>query len=101
MAEGNSAQEPTNFPVGNDDEVPSQSPEKVETPKATDGEVVPNDHPEQDIKDAKDAREEGAGVSGAPVAGGAGGGSLESPETDPNRADAEPAAKQASAKLNK
>lgn len=53
MSEDNSAQEPTNFPVGNRDEVPSESPEKVETPKPADGKVVPSDTPEQDVADAK------------------------------------------------
>lgn len=94
MSDENSAQEPTNFPVGNRDEVPSESPEKVETPKAADGKVVPNDTPEKDVADAKADR-----ADGTPGAA-AGGTSIETPATDPNRADAKPAADQAADKLN-
>lgn len=68
MSDDNSAEEPTNFPVGNKDEVPSQSPEK------------PDPAPESDS---------------AP----AGGDSIESPETDPNRANAKPAVDEANKKL--
>lgn len=98
MADDNSAEEPTNFPVGNDDEVPSESPEKVESPGANPGpKVVPNDTPEEDIREAREARE--AGNPGA-VGGAASGDSIESPETDPNRANAKPAADQAAKKLS-
>ena len=92
MADDNSAQEPTNFPVGNRDEVPSESPEKVESPQTQAPATVPNDTPAQDVQEAREARN-------APAAEAAPGGSIESPSTDPNRANARPAAEQADKKL--
>lgn len=97
MADDNSAEEPTNFPVGNRDEVPSESPEKVETPTNPAPDVVPNDTPEQDVADAKAARESGAAAVN--TTGDDSSDSLESPQTDPNRADAKPAADAAAKKL--
>jgi hypothetical protein len=95
MGDNNSAEEPTNFPVGNEDEVPSESPEKVQTPAAApDPKVVPNDTPEEDVQAAKDARN-----AGTPAANDAGGDSIQSPSDDPNRANARPAAEQADKKL--
>ncbi len=85
MSESNSAQEPTNFPVGNKDEVPSQSPKKVQTPEQVAPEIVDNDNPEKDIADAKAARQDG--VAPAAVEGD----SIETPATDPNRGNAKPA----------
>lgn len=46
MADDNSAQERTNFPVGNEDELPSESPERVNQPKPAANERVKN--PEAD-----------------------------------------------------
>lgn len=110
MSDDNSAQEPTNFPVGNRDEVPSESPEKVKGAETTEGKVVPNDHPERDVAEAKAAREgdkpaDDGPADGTPrpgaAAAGAGGDSIESPGTDPNRANAKPAADSAADQLNK
>jgi hypothetical protein len=90
MADNNSAEEPTNFPVGNRDEVPSESPEKVETPTNPAPATVPNDTPQEDVDQAKAGRDSGSAA--VDTTGDDSSNDLKPPSADPNPGSAQAAA---------
>lgn len=88
MSEDNNATEATNHPVGNKDEVPSEAPNKEGAAAGT------------AAVDPENGGEDGVKTPSAANGAAAGGDSLEDPSTDPNRANAEGPAKDATDRLN-